>query len=157
MPYWFHGDAKVWSNHLENRVGTSLLARNNDVYRLLKPRHLCFLRNPGSDQMFGADARSVADWEATDGVSSDASLSYLFVAYSTEHFSHDSEEDRDALHLIAETAARAAKILAYWVAVSCMRDKRELESDVRPPPHRQYLKDRSLDVHSVVGLVLDEI
>ncbi|RYP55740.1 hypothetical protein DL769_010060 [Monosporascus sp. CRB-8-3] len=128
VPYLYHGDAKTWSNHLENRIGTSLLARNNDVYRLLKPRHLCFLRNPYDDELHGIDVRSVADWEATDGV--DAPLSYLFIAYSTEHFNHDSIEDKDALHVIAETAARAAKIPAYWVAVSCMRDPDELESDV---------------------------
>ena len=130
----------MWSNHLENRVGTSLLARNNDVYRLLKPRHLCFLRNPDSEQLLGVDVRSVADWEATDGVSSDASLNYLFVAYSTEHFNHESEEDRDALHHIAETAARAAKIPAYWVAVSCMRDQQQLESDVRLEPWKLGLR-----------------
>lgn len=128
VPYQYHGDAKTWSNHLENRIGASLLARNNDVYRLLKPRHLCFLREPYDDELHGVDVRSVADWEATDGV--DAPLNYLFIAYSTEHFSHDSQEDKAALHVIAETAARAAKVQAYWVAVSCMRDPDELESDV---------------------------
>lgn len=154
MPYQYYGTPKVWSNHLENRMGTStsLLARNNDVYRLLKPRHLCFLRRPYDEELHGVDVRAVADWEAEhqeeeedekEGSSSGdpRSLSYLFIAYSTEHFSHDSDADLNALHVIAETAARAAKVPAYWVAASCMRDPQELESDVRynitsstPPP-----------------------
>ncbi|RYO94507.1 hypothetical protein DL764_007826 [Monosporascus ibericus] len=138
VPYLYHGDAKTWSNLLENRIGTSLLARNNDVYRLLKPRHLCFLREPYDDELHGVDVRSVADWEATDGV--DAPLNYLFIAYSTEHFSHDSQEDKDALHVIAETAARAAKVPAYWVAVSCMRDPDELESDVEAKKYPQVYR-----------------
>jgi hypothetical protein len=57
-------------------------------------------------------------------------LNYLFIAYSTAHFSHDSVEDKLALHNIAETAARAAKVTGYWVAVSCMCDPAEVESDV---------------------------
>ncbi|CAM1509921.1 Fc.00g002560.m01.CDS01 [Cosmosporella sp. VM-42] len=126
--YAYHGDAKVWSNLLENRKGVSLMARNNQIYRLLRPRYLCFLREPLSDQNKGVNIRSVAEWETNEG--SDAPLSYLFVAYSTEHFSHGSEQDMMALHDIAETACRAAKLSAYWVACSCMRDKSELEADV---------------------------
>ena len=135
MPYQYWGDAKVWLNHLENRKGTTLLARNNEIYRMLKPRHLCFLRNPYDDQLHGVDVRAVSEWEQTDG--QDVNLSYLFIAYSTEHFSHTSDEDKVALHHIAETAARKAKVLAYWVAVSCMRNPAELEADVshfHPPP-----------------------
>jgi hypothetical protein len=57
-------------------------------------------------------------------------LSYLFVAYSTEHFSHNSQDDLEALHHIAERAARDAKLPAYWVACSCMPDENEREEDV---------------------------
>ena len=114
----------------------------------MKPRHLCFLRNPGSEKIFGVDVRSVADWEATDGVSFNASLSYIFVAYSTEHFNHGSEEDCNALHLIAETAARAVNVPAYWVAVSCMRDKQELESDVSTDLYRLVLHKLMTDASS---------
>lgn len=128
VPYKYHGDAKVWSNHLENRKGTSLMARNNQAYRLLKPRHLCFLRRPQDDELHGVDIRSVDDWERTDGQG--VNLRYIFVAYSTEHFSHGSDADKAELHHIAEAAARAAKVTAYWVAVSCMRNEVELESDV---------------------------
>lgn len=126
--YAFHGDAKVWSNLLENRKGLSSMARNNQIYRLLRPRYLCFLREPGKEENRGVNIRDVAEWEATDG--RDANLSYLFVAYSTEHFNHSSEEDMVALHHIAETACRAANVSAYWIACSCMRDENELESDV---------------------------
>ncbi|RSM04825.1 hypothetical protein CDV31_009852 [Fusarium ambrosium] len=126
--YNYHGDAKVWSNLLENRKGLSLMARNNQVYRMLRPRYLCFLREPFNDENRGVDVRSVVEWENSDG--RDANLAYLFVAYSTEHFSHSSEQDMMALHHIAETACRAAKLSAYWIACSCMRDENELESDV---------------------------
>ncbi len=115
----------------------SLLARNNEVYRLLRPRHLCFLRRPhDSEELHGVDVRSVAEWETDEGSDSDSALRYLFVAYSTEHFSHSSPEDLTVLHAIAETAARAAKIPAYWVAASCMQDSRERESDVSFSPQR---------------------
>lgn len=114
---------------LENRRGLSSLARNNQTYSLLKPRHLCFLRDPFTDELHGVDIRDVSQWEATDG--EDAVLNYLFVGYSAEQFSHSSEEDMIALHHIAETACRAAKLPAYWIACSCMRDHDQLESDVR--------------------------
>ncbi|KAF5000203.1 hypothetical protein FGRMN_2017 [Fusarium graminum] len=126
--YKYHGDAKVWSNLLENRKGLSLMARNSQVYRMLRPRYLCFLREAFNDENKGVDVRSVAEWENSDG--QDSSLSYLFVAYSTEHFSHGSAQDMIDLHYIAETACRAAKLPAYWIACSCMRDENELESDV---------------------------
>ncbi|CAG7559606.1 unnamed protein product [Fusarium equiseti] len=126
--YRYHGDAKVWSNLLENRKGLSLMARNNAIYRMLRPRYLCFLREAFNDENKGVDVRSVEEWENSDG--QDVNLSYLFVAYSTEHFSHSSQEDMMALHHIAETACRAAKLPAYWIACSCMRDENELESDV---------------------------
>ncbi|SCV30001.1 uncharacterized protein FFB14_02831 [Fusarium fujikuroi] len=126
--YRYHGDAKVWSNLLENRKGLSLMARNNQIYRMLRPRYLCFLREPFNDENRGVDVRSVVEWENNDG--QDTNLAYLFVAYSTEHFSHSSEQDMMALHHIAETACRAAKLPAYWIACSCMRDENELESDV---------------------------
>ena len=104
------------------------MARNNAVYRMLRPRYLCFLREAFNDENRGVDVRSVEEWENSDG--QDVNLAYLFVAYSTEHFSHSSQEDMMALHHIAETACRAAKLPAYWIACSCMRDEKELESDV---------------------------
>jgi hypothetical protein len=99
------------------------------MYRILKPRHLCFLRDPSSTEKRGIDVRKVSDWEDEHG--QEAMPEYLFVAYSTEHFSHGSEVDLMALHDIAETACRAASLPAYWVACSCMWEISELESDVR--------------------------
>ena len=113
------------------------MARNNAIYRMLRPRYLCFLREAFNDENKGVDVRSVEEWENSDG--QDVNLSYLFVAYSTEHFSHSSQEDMMALHHIAETACRAAKLPAYWIACSCMRDENELESDVSLAPQYQHL------------------
>lgn len=126
--YTYHGNAKVWSNMLENRKGLSLMARNNQIYRLLRPRYLCFLREPFNDENCGVEVENVEHWERRQG--QDPSLNYLFVAYSTEHFSHSSEADMVALHQIAETACRAAKLPAYWISCSCMRDTAELEADI---------------------------
>jgi hypothetical protein len=128
--YRYFGDAKVWSNPLEDRRGRSLPSENH-AYRTLKPRHLCILNNPESDQLQGVSVCSVADWEANQARTSHApDLKYLFVAYSTEHFNHASEGDMRALHRIAEAAARQLRIPAYWVACSCMRSEEELEADV---------------------------
>ncbi|KAK7431149.1 hypothetical protein QQZ08_002189 [Neonectria magnoliae] len=126
--YSYHGDSKVWGNLLENRKGLSLMARNNQIYSLLRPRFLCFLREPFSDENRGVEVQNVEDWERTQG--RDPNLNYLFVAYSTEHFSHSDEQAMIALHHIAETACRAAKLPAYWIACSCMRDPAQLEADI---------------------------
>lgn len=126
--YTYHNDAKVWSNTLENGREQSAPTRNNQVYRLLKPRHLCFLREPTSAENEGVSIGKVSDWEKEHG---DESMpEYLFVAYSTEQFSHRSEADLRELHDIAETACRAANLPAYWVACSCMWETKELEADV---------------------------
>jgi hypothetical protein len=131
VPYRFHGNAKTWSNYLENRVDAALLPpKRNSEYRLLKPPFLCFLRNPKELELHGLDIRAVSDWEANEGLNEN--LNYLFVAYSTEHFSHESEEDLLALHQIAENACRQARLPAYWIACSCMGGGDELESDVKP-------------------------
>lgn len=126
----YHGDAKVWNNPLEQVRGRSLPS-SSYTYRTLKPRHLCFLREPEHGDCLGVDIKTVQEWETAEANSGRASsLRYLFVAYSTEHFSHSSPSDLRALHKIAETAARNAGLPAYWVACSCMRNPEELESDV---------------------------
>ncbi|KAK3360497.1 hypothetical protein B0T25DRAFT_578415 [Lasiosphaeria hispida] len=131
VPYIYHGEAKVWGNRLEGRKGLEVLPpANNELYRLLKPRHLCFLSDisaNGAGQR-RAPVRAVADWEAEEGKGAD--LRYLFVAYSTEQFNHNSPEDMKALFHIAERACRDANLPAYWVAANCMADAAELEADV---------------------------
>ena len=44
---------------------------------------------------------------------SERTLEYLFVAYTTEQFDYDYHEDMEALHEIAEKAARNAGVPAY--------------------------------------------
>ncbi|KAH7144513.1 hypothetical protein B0J13DRAFT_595923 [Dactylonectria estremocensis] len=115
--YCFHGNAKVWSNMLENQTGRGLLARDNQVYRLLRPRYLCFLNEPFNGENCGTDIQN-------------SSLNCLFFAYSTQKFSHSSDEDLLALHEIAETACWAAKFPAYWIACSYMQDPSKMEADI---------------------------
>lgn len=117
--YW--GDAKVWSNLLENSRELSQLARNTSLYRPLKPRNLCLLTSNGYNFI------DVDQWEREPG---NRTLSYLFVAYSSDHFDNDVDEDMEELHDIGMTAAREAGVDAFWVAGSCMRDPAELENDV---------------------------
>lgn len=104
--------------------------RNNQAYRQLRPRHLCYLRSPLDPELRGVDVKAVTEWEEPGTEGTAPMADYLFVAYSTEQFVHASAEDMRDLHVIAETACRAARLPAYWIACSCMRDELELESDV---------------------------
>ncbi|KAI7774010.1 hypothetical protein LA080_009474 [Diaporthe eres] len=123
VPHTYWGDAKVWSNLLENSRELSQLARNTSLYRPLKPRNLCLLTSNGYNFI------DVGQWERESGNSARA-LSYLFVAYSSDHFDDGVDEDMKELHDIGMTAAREAGVAAFWVAASCMRDPAELENDV---------------------------
>jgi hypothetical protein len=124
--YKFHGYAKAARNQIEDEKLGGLTRRIEDKdpteARLLRPRYLCFLNNPEDRQLRGMERRRVAH--------TDKGLSYLFVAYSTEHFNHASTVDLNALSQIAERAARDAKLPAYWIACSCMPDANKLEEDV---------------------------
>ena len=128
VPYRFYGDAKVWGNHLENSMGRPSAARaNHHVYRMLKPRSLCFLNSPDQDELHGIRLREVSSWEHDEGKS--ANLDYLFVAYSSKQFDINSPEDMVALSRIAEHACRAAKLPAFWVGSFCL-DFNQLEAEV---------------------------
>ncbi|KAK6348034.1 hypothetical protein TWF718_005854 [Orbilia javanica] len=126
FPYYYFGTAKVWRNQIEHH-GERQVA-NTHEYRVLKPRHLCFLRNPDSPKPQGYDILSVEEWENTDG--QNINLTYIFVAWSTIQFPTSSRKDMRALHRIAEKAARSAGVIAFWVSGSCMRVEEEEESDV---------------------------
>lgn len=120
--YW--GDAKVWSNLLENSQDCSQRARSRLIYRPLKPRHLCLLTSDGWTPI------EVAQWE-NEPRNMSQTLTYLFVAYSSEQFDLEADEDMEYLHEIGMVAARKAGVSAFWVAGSCMREEKELENDVR--------------------------
>lgn len=79
--------------------------------RPLRPRQLCLLQDEGIELI------NVSEWEAEHG-----SVEYLFICYTTEQFSHDTDnpEDMNELHRIAQAATRTAGVAAYWIACSCM-------------------------------------
>ncbi|KAJ5115934.1 hypothetical protein N7456_000282 [Penicillium angulare] len=79
--------------------------------RLLRPRYLCLADKEPKDRIV-----SVLHWERLYGPQ--ASLEYLFIAYTAEQF--PSNEDLDELHRIAALAAKAAGLPAYWISCSCM-------------------------------------
>lgn len=128
--YEFHGEVKVWSNRLENApIQRRHLSRNNDVYRRLKPRYLCFLNNPTEGACFGFTTMLVSEWEAEQHRrGGDTTLRYIFLAYTAEQFD---EEDMQDLHSIGERAARLSQCNAFWCGGSCMPLPQELENDVR--------------------------
>ena len=57
-------------------------------------------------------------------------LSYIFVAYTVEQFSHNNRKDMEELHRIAEKAARDAGVAAYWIGCSCMPEVAKVHEDV---------------------------
>lgn len=128
VPIEFKGSAKVWNNRLEDRREDEAATRGAEVYQVLRPRSLCFLR-----ESHGIDIRLVEDWEEAEG--RNKSLSYIFVAYFTQHFRNDNVDDMMALSQIAEKAARDAGVLAYWVGASNMdgASSSDLETDVSHP------------------------
>lgn len=130
VPIEFNGNAKVWNNSLENRRQNNLEAREYEPYRVLEPRELCFLKEPKeSQENLGVDKRLVQDWKGKEG--KDQNLSYIFVAYFTQHFQQENYDDKMALTNIAERAARAAGVAAYWVGACNMGStQEELKKDV---------------------------
>ncbi|KAK5997559.1 hypothetical protein PT974_02922 [Cladobotryum mycophilum] len=131
--YNYRGEAKVWSNLLENDKNLPLLARNNEIYRKLKPAFLWFLKDPTNPAKCGIQFRDISEWEE-ENVHKDVGLNYLFVAFSTQQFhttlpeserpvagaEEISNKDLDALLDIAETVCRASGIPAFWVSSSCL-------------------------------------
>ncbi|RAK75079.1 uncharacterized protein BO72DRAFT_383219 [Aspergillus fijiensis CBS 313.89] len=88
--------------------------------RPLRPRRLCVLQDEGVIAIV-----NVEEWEAVYG-----SLEYLFICYTTEQYSHESNEDMDELHRIAQNATRTAGVAAYWIACSCMPNDDDQCEDV---------------------------
>lgn len=126
--YTFHGEAKVWSNHLENipsQHSASAISRTNEVYRAVKPRFLCFLNNPHSHEQGGVVPMAVEEWERAHP---DSVLEYVFLGYTAEQFRGN--DDLNALHYIGEIAAKQNGCIAFWCAASCMRVQEDIESEV---------------------------
>jgi len=126
--YTFYGEAKVWSNRLENIPSphnTSAIGRTNEVYRAVKPRFLCFLNNPYSPEQGGVVPMAVEEWERAHP---DSVLEYVFLGYTGEQFRGN--DDLNALHYIGEIAAKQNGCIAFWCAISCMRVQEDIESEV---------------------------
>jgi len=124
VPYQYWGYPKVAKNafEMDKTRGYGVSQANPITERVLRPRYLCFLRDPGEPAM----VMNVEDWISQ--YKSEHSLSYIFVAYTAEQF--QTAEDLRALHQIADAAARNAGTDAYWVGCSCMPDPSELTQDV---------------------------
>ncbi|KAL5117062.1 hypothetical protein ACEQ8H_005021 [Pleosporales sp. CAS-2024a] len=124
VPYVHHGYAKVARNvcEMDKSRGYAVSQANPVAERVLRPRYLCFLRQPGEAAMI----MNVEEWIRQD--KAEKTLSYVFVAYTAEQF--QSPEDLRALHEIADAATRNAGAIAYWVGCSCMPDPAEMTQDV---------------------------
>lgn len=88
--------------------------------------YLCFVTN----EQYGR-CRLVSDWkiDPENQHHHGKCPEYLFIAYTTEHFSHSSLADVKALHAIATKATRDAGLIAYWIGASCMQPD-NVEDDV---------------------------
>lgn len=131
IPHKWWGHAKAARNPCEQsnprQLTLKLNERTNPISeRLLRPRYLCFLKNPEDTESHGIEPMKVDQWISLHGA--DANMKYLFIAYTAEQF--HSNADLEALHNIAERATRNAGLPAYWVGCSCMADADELEEDV---------------------------
>jgi hypothetical protein len=82
---------------------------------------------------------------------SKANTDYIFIGYSTTQFDNKSNEDMNALHQMAERAAREAGVPAFWVAGSCMPEASEMEEDV------YRISDVMRSAHSLVIIVGPEL
>lgn len=94
--------------------------------RLIRPRFLCFLKEPGNLELCGWNAEYVD--ERAGGSNRDEVLSYIFVAYTAEQFR--TNDDFIALHRIAERAARDAGVQGYWIGCTCMPEREKIHEDV---------------------------
>lgn len=127
FPYKSYGYPKAARNVFENdsltlsgrRISQST---NPEVKRALRPRYLCVLVE---DDVI--DRIKVSEWEAANP---GRPLDYVFIAYTADQFSHDSDADITVLHEIAKRATRDVGLNAYWVGCSCMPDEDEIEQDV---------------------------
>jgi hypothetical protein len=124
---------KVARNLLEEKVAKKHARHapqktNPVANRLLRPRYLCVLNDPESSDMAGWQRVFINDW--TKEHRSNRPLPYLFISYTTEQFPSNSNSHCDTLHQVAERAARAEGLPAYWISCSCMPDPDQLQDDV---------------------------
>ncbi|KAF8545240.1 hypothetical protein BDD12DRAFT_927945 [Trichophaea hybrida] len=128
----------------EEEDGLSYFYSEAKHERILRPRLLCYLRNPESKDMHGVEFLSS---EEDDELPKERrGKPYMFVAYTMDQFSHDSPGDVDckALSQIAERATRDAGLSAYWVASSCFAREEYIEDDI------YRISDVIRGAHSVV-------
>jgi hypothetical protein len=145
LQYRYWGYSNISNNPQESSVTsrrvTGVSQQINPISeRPLRPRYLCFLK-----EVKGVTVEKVEDRIAQRGF--EENLEYIFVSYTSEQFSHDNEEDLEALHHITERAARAAGVPAYWIGCSCMPDEDNMTEDV----HR--ISDVVRGAHSLVIIV----
>ena len=124
---------KVARNLLEEKVAKKYAEHapqktNPVANRLLRPRYLCVLNDPESSDMAGWQTVFSNDWMKEHR--SIRPLPYLFISYTTEQFPSNSAAHCDALCRVAERAARAEGLPAYWLGCACMPDSDQLQDDV---------------------------
>jgi hypothetical protein len=127
--YW--GYAKIPSNPQDSAMNNRrVLGESQGINpiseRPLRPRYLCFL-----DEVNGVSVEKVEDRISRKGIEYD--MNYIFVAYTNEQFSQDEDEDMEALHHIAQGAARATGVPACWIGCSCMPDEDQITGHYHTP------------------------
>lgn len=135
FPYKYWGTCKVARNPKEDTKTSRALHWNSSVddqkgERLLRPRFLMFLSDPGKNGKPGHTRMMDETWNKNQSSDSTKNLPYVFVAYTKDQFDPDTPSDMDALLDIAEAATRRAGMPAFWIGSSCMPEPQNMEEDV---------------------------
>ncbi|KAH7092511.1 hypothetical protein FB567DRAFT_614522, partial [Paraphoma chrysanthemicola] len=108
----------ITESHITRRgnLGDSFSPKH---YRTLRPRLLCFLREPNKAEMCGFDTKLVENWMSENNAESHPD--YIFVAWTKLQFA--TRSDKLELLRIAERAARDAQLAAFWCSIVCLPDE----------------------------------
>ncbi|KAL1632650.1 hypothetical protein SLS58_011357 [Diplodia intermedia] len=97
------------------------------IDRPIFPRWLCFLeKDKGFSKLARVDEPETWPCKLKEG----QLPKYLFVAYTSEQFSLESDDDMQALDDIADAATRYAGLDAYWLGSSCIDQTDDAEDQV---------------------------
>jgi LmbE family N-acetylglucosaminyl deacetylase len=107
-------ELQVYRDHLDIAKSGAVLQDVND--RIIGPRRLFMLTSKDSSEMHGYTLATLTDAKERPD--------FLFVAYTTKQFL---QKDHNALHAVAERAARDAGLAAFWCASRCLDQEDPLE------------------------------
>jgi hypothetical protein len=107
-------ESQVYRDHLDTAKSGAVRQDVND--RIIGPSRLFMLISKDSSEMHGYTLATLTNAKERPA--------FLFVAYTVKQFL---PKDQDALHAVAERAARDAGVAAFWCASRCLDQEDPLE------------------------------